>query len=63
MGSSWERKNQILTVGTKPETPAWFGFGDFDVVWDWQEKRWFLWASKMRGAVSYDKSAAPESWR
>ena len=62
-GESWTRKDQILTVGTKPAEPAWAGIGDFDVVWDWQEKRWFMLASKMRGAVSYDKSATAASWK
>ena len=36
--------------------------GDFNVVWDWQERRWFLVGSKLRGAVSYDPSARAESW-
>ena len=63
MGSSWTRKHQILTVGEKPSVPTKGGIGNFDVVWDWQEKRWFMIASKMRGAVSYDKSGQASSWR
>ena len=62
-GKSWERKGQILTVGVKPSTPAWAGIGGFDVVWDWQRSRWFMVASHMRGAVSYDKTATAGSWR
>ena len=38
-GRSWSRRGQILTVGTRPATPAWAGIGDFDVVWDWQQRR------------------------
>ena len=63
MGASWNREGQILTAETKPTEPAWAGIGDFDVVWDWQEKRWFMLGSKMRGAVSYDKSAAQGTWK
>ena len=56
-------KGRILTVGHKPDTPAWRGIGDFDVVWDWQQSRWFMMTSKMRGAVSNHKSAAAQTWR
>ena len=62
-GKSWKRRGQILTEGVKPRTPARVGIGGSDVVWDWQQSRWFLVASKMRGAVSYDKTATPDSWR
>ena len=51
-----------MTDGSKPYTPTWAGIGDFDVVWDWQNSRWFMVASKMRAAISYDKSASAESW-
>ena len=63
LGRSWIRHGQILTVGTRPVTPAWAGIGDFDIVWDWQHERWFLLASHLRGAVSYDRSATGASWR
>ena len=62
-GSSWTSKGQILTVGTKPNVPDWSGIGDFDVVWDWQYDRWFMVTSHMRGAVSYHRGAAGQSWR
>ena len=62
-GFSWQRNGQILTVGSKPSTPQWSGIGDFDVVWDWQAGRWFMVTSHMRGAVSYHKGAAAESWK
>ena len=62
-GSSWTGKGQILTVGTKPTSPAWSGIGDFDVVWDWQQERWFMVTSHLRGAVSYHKGATAQSWR
>ena len=63
LGASWTSQGQILTVGTKPETPQWAGIGDFDVVWDWQAARWFMVTSHMRGAVSYHKSGAGETWK
>ena len=62
-GKSWQKKHQILTVGPNRTAAVWSGIGDFDVVWDWQRSRWFMLASKMRGAVSYHKSAAPTSWK
>ena len=64
MGESWSKKGQILTKGEKPSEPAWSGCGDFDSVWDWQEKRWFIsTAYDISGAVSYDKSGEAESWK
>ena len=63
LGISWSSQGQILTVGTKPASPQWSGIGDFDVVWDWQESRWFMVTSHMRGAVSYHKSAAGVTWK
>lgn len=39
LGNSWTRRGQILTVGSRPVTPAWAGIGDFDIVWDWQHER------------------------
>ena len=62
-GASWTSKGQILTVGTKPTTPEWSGIGDFDVVWDWQSRRWFMVTSHMRGAVSYHRGAAGVTWK
>lgn len=62
LGESWERQGQILTVGTKPAQPQFAGIGDFDVVWDWQQRRWFMVTSGMRGAASYDPSAAADTW-
>ena len=62
-GKKWESKGQILTVGPMKNNERWSGIGDFDVVWDWQRSRWFLVASHMRGAVSYDKSAKAASWK
>ena len=61
-GSTWTRKGQILTAGTKPETPRFAGIGDFGIVWDWQNGRWFMVTSKMRGAVSYHRGAAGQSF-
>ena len=64
MGESWSKKGQILTRGEKPSEPTWSGCGDFDSVWDWQEKRWFIsTAYDISGAVSYDKSGKAESWK
>ena len=63
LGESWERQGQILTVGTKPAQPQFAGIGDFDVVWDWQQRRWFMVTSGMRGAASYDPSAAADTWK
>lgn len=62
-GKSWKARHQILTVGPNRTVAPWSGIGDFDVVWDWQAGRWFMLTSKMRGAVSYQKSAAAASWR
>ena len=39
LGRSWTRHSQVLTVGTRPVSPAWAGIGDFDIVWDWQHER------------------------
>ena len=50
-------------MGSKPAVPAWAGIGDFDVVWDWQQERWFLLASHMRPAASSDRTAGAGSWR
>jgi len=61
-GKTWQRKGQVLTEGKKPSEPDWSGIGDFDVVWDWQNKRWFMVASQMRTAVSYDKGAGNGTW-
>ena len=64
MGKTWEKKGQILTKGTKPSTPSWSGVGDFDSIWDWQSKRWFIMTPwSISGAVSYDKSAIASSWK
>ena len=63
LGLSWQRRDQILTVGRKPSQPEFAGIGDFDVVWDWQQRRWFMVTSGMRGAASYDPSAAAQSWK
>ena len=63
LGQTWHRQGQILTVGSKPDQPQFAGIGDFDVVWDWQERRWFMVTSQMRGAASYEPSAAASSWR
>ena len=63
LGLSWQRQDQILTVGTKPSQPQFAGIGDFDVVWDWQQRRWFMVTSGMRGAASYDPSAAASTWK
>ena len=64
-------------MGSRPSPPAWAGIGDFDIVWDWQQhrcgpgravlvmvpvSRWFLVASKLRGAVSRDRAAAADTW-
>lgn len=49
---------KVLIAGAKPSAPAWAGIGDFDVVWDWQKKRWFMVASHMRMAVSKHKGGA-----
>ena len=62
-GATWTKKGQIMTVGTKPSVPDWTGIGNFDVVWDWQNGRWFMVTSHMRGAVSYHRGAAGQSWR
>ena len=64
MGATWIKKGQILTQGEKPQEPNWSGCGDFDSVWDWQQKRWFIsTAYDISGAVSYDKSGVAESWK
>lgn len=64
MGETWIKKGQILTRGEKPLTPSWSGCGDFDSIWDWQSKRWFIsTAWSISGAVSYGKSAVAQSWK
>ena len=64
MGATWTKKGQILTQGEKPLEPTWSGCGDFDSIWDWQEKRWFIsTAYDISGAVSYDKTGIAESWK
>ena len=50
-------------MGHNRTEAVWSGIGDFDVVWDWQESRWFMVTSHLRGAASYHKSAAPASWK
>ena len=50
-------------MGPNRTEAPWSGIGDFDVVWDWQNSRWFMLTSKRRGAVSYQKSATAASWR
>ena len=62
-GETFEKQGQIITVGEKPETPEWSGVGDMDVIWDWQEERWFMATAGPSGAVSYDKGADAESWK
>ena len=62
MGATWIKKGQILTQGEKPQEPNWSGCGDFDSVWDWQKKRWFMVASHMRMAMSKHRGGA-RGWK
>jgi len=61
-GITWIKIGEILKLGP-PKDGKNEGIGNFDVVWDWQQHRWFLVAEQLTVAVSSKIDAHIDSWK
>ena len=70
-GSSWSQGQQIITAWkSKPESPAWGGAGDHNVIWDSDAQRWVCFyqeqaentEAEIHVAISTDPQGKPGSW-